>query len=169
MKKQEKAKFIKFRKDELKVPNLPPGRLDEAEAMSELYYYLYLFENSLRYFVIDIMKTNYTSNWWTTKVDQVIQDNVDVVKEREKKKWLWRDEPHNIFFTTMGELVGIISKYWVDFKPVFGSKKRVEWFCDPIKDIRNGIAHNNRLSKGKKEMLLIAIREWFEHIDRLNP
>jgi len=168
-KAKDKIKFIKFRKDDIKIPNLPKDRINEAESMSELYYYLYIFENSLRYYVIEIMENNYTSNWWTTKVDTVIQDNVKKIKENEKKKWLWRDEPHNVFFTSMGELIGIITKYWVDFKPIFGSKKKVEWFCDPIKDIRNGIAHNNRLSKRKKEILLLAIKEWFDHIDRLNP
>ena len=151
----------------LNKTNLPESRINEAKDMTELYFYLNIFENSIRFFVLEIMKKNYGDNWWILKAKQNVQKYVDKVKTKNEKGWLWKKEPDDLFYTTFGQLVEIIEQNWIDFKHVFANIDNLKWFINPIKDIRNPIAHNNIISKGKKKMLLLHIQEWFDYMNTL--
>jgi len=159
---------INIGKFNLKNTNLKPNRINEAYEMAELYFYLNIFENSIRYFVLEIMNKK-RSDWWDSLVDQNIRDYVDKVMKNRKKGWLWKNEPHPLFYTTFGQLVLIIEQNWQEFKHIFMRLDNLKWFINPIKDIRNPIAHNNIISETNKKLLLSHIQQWFDYMNTLSP
>ncbi len=59
---------------DIKCPNLPERVYQDAEKMTEVYYFLYLFENSIRYFIIDTLE-KHGKNWWEKKVGKTVRRN----------------------------------------------------------------------------------------------
>lgn len=165
----KKAITINLSNFNIKKTNLSTSRVKEAKDTTELYFYLNLFENSIRFFVHDIMKRNHGDSWWTAKVTQQTQNYVIKVKAKKSKGWLWKEEPHELFYTTFGQLIEIIEQNWIDFKTVFGRIDKLKWFINPIKDIRNPIAHNNSISKTERNLLLQHIQQWFDFLNTIIP
>ena len=165
--KTAKAFVINIGKFSLKKTNLNPNRIKEAYESAEIYFYLNIFENSIRFFILDIMNKNHGIDWWNDIIKENIQEYVVKVKKNREKGWLRKEEPHQIFYTTFGQLIEIIEQNWKDFEPIFVSIDNLKWFIKPIKDIRNPIAHNNLISKNSKKLLLQHIQQWFDYMDIL--
>ncbi|MHA1309204.1 MAG: Swt1 family HEPN domain-containing protein [Candidatus Heimdallarchaeota archaeon] len=167
--KDGKTISINVGKFSLKKTNLKPSRINEAYEMTELYFYLNIFENSIRFFVFDLITENHGINWWDSAlVKPNTKEYVVGVKKSREKGWLRTDEPHPLFYTTFGQLFEIIDQNWSDFKHIFKRKDNLKWFINPIKDIRNPIAHNNVITKNNKKLLLQHIQQWFEFMDKLS-
>lgn len=149
---------------DLKCPNLPANITTDAKNMTEVYYYLYLFENSIRYFIIDTL-SKYGPDWWGKKVSEAVQRNAQRnIDQEEKQKWHGKRGQHPIFYTFISDLSSIISVNWEDFKDKLPSQ---EWLNQRIKEIelsRNTIAHNNPLKKDDFERVKMYFRDWIKLI-----
>jgi len=165
--KSKKTISINFGDFKLESSNLPKKRIEEAREMAEFYAYLYVFENSVRQFIIDIMEDKFGKDWWGIEVSNRIKRDVDPIIKKEKGKWILR-EAHPIYYTTMGQLVAIIEKNWEDFKLIFGDVQKLKTLIDPIEEARNPIAHNNALSKDRRELLKLNIKMWFNYIEQIS-
>ncbi len=150
-------------------PGLPVSVLHDATRMQEVYPYLYLFENSVRYFIKDTLEARYGAGWWDSKASNPTRQKA---AERELKdganRWHGKRGAHPIFYVDIEDLIGLISSNFVDFRDKMPSVKRpLEWVSQRIEEItlsRNIVAHNNPLSQKDISRLKIYYSDWVDQI-----
>ncbi len=160
--------IVKF-SDELNIPNpgLPGQILQDARKMLGIYPYLYLFENSVRYFIIERMKEKYGEDWWKQRVGNPIQSKAEDRLEKEgRNRWHRKRGQHPIFYVDIDDLRSIIVSNERDFRDKFpGLKRPLEWVQQRIEEIeisRNVVAHNNPLAENDITRLKVYFRDWVE-------
>lgn len=122
----------------------------EAVRMSWVYPHFYVFENVLRYIVMNTLTKTYGKNWWNKKdvVSKTIRNTVaNRMKKEERQKWHGvKRGVHEIFYTNLGHLGAMIRNNQKEFEEIFSKKINVILAkLDEMEDIRNVIAHNNPL------------------------
>ncbi|MCE7743503.1 MAG: hypothetical protein GPJ52_00045 [Candidatus Heimdallarchaeota archaeon] len=165
-KRKKKGAIFNIEGIDYEIPFMPNSRLIDAKEMAEFYYYLYVFENSLRFQIIEIMKGQYGNNWWEDKIDETYRNYANRLKEKEKQTRMFKDEPHLIFYTLTWHLIETIKTYWEDFEDLYGSLESIEFFCNPIMQLRNPIAHNNVLSDEEKTAFINLVKKWLIDVSR---
>jgi len=148
----------------VECPNIPDNVFSEAENMTEVYYYLYLFENSIRYFIIDTL-SKYGKDWWEKTVGKAVKKNAQKnIAQEERNRWHGKRGKHPIFYTFISDLSSIINVNWTDFKEIFPSQ---EWLNQRIIEIelsRNTVAHNNSLNNRDFERVKMYFHDWIKQI-----
>lgn len=140
---------------------------------AEIYPVIYLFENSVRRFVVAVMKKNFGDNWWTEKVEKVnatIQKNVEIRRLAEKEApWHSRRGANPIFYTDIKDLEKIINTYSKEFRKVLKNKfEHVIVWIDEIEKTRNILAHNNPVAKKDHNRLMVFAHDWSEYSKLVN-
>ena len=135
---------------------------------AEIYPIIYMFENSVRKFVVAVMKKNFGDNWWTEKVEKVnttIQKNVEIRRLAEKEApWHSKRGADPIFYTDIKDLEKIINTYSKEFRNVLKSKfEHLVVWIDEIEKTRNILAHNNPVAKKDKERLMVFAHDWSDY------
>jgi len=153
-----------------KIPlNLGTKSMTDGKEMTEAYYTLWIFENSLRKFIIDTMESNYGLNWWSSHVSPQTQSRSSDRKSKEKaNRWHSNRGAHEIFYVDISDYKGIITKNWSVFEPYFsGLSRPQEWILNRIDEItlsRNIVAHMNPLEKDDIERIKLYLRDWLKQI-----
>lgn len=130
---------------------------NEAENMQHCYYWLYIFENTLRDFIQNSLSGKYGEDWYN-ELSQGVKREIEL----NKGKWHSGILPRNrLEFTTLDELHSIIRNKWGDgFKEKFEnidqaslieSLKRIEKF-------RNTIAHSRMLTEEESNTFYYEIK-----------
>lgn len=152
-------------KFDIECPNLPQSVFQDAKRMTKVYPYFYVFENSVRYFIIETLESKYGDNWWDTKVSEGVKKNVRKrIKKEEKHKWHGKRGQHPIFYTDISDLSSIVNVNWDDFKDMLPNQN---WFNQRINEIeqsRNTVAHNNPLEKDDFNRVKMYFRDWIKQI-----
>jgi hypothetical protein len=142
----------------------------EGKEMAKVYYVLWVFENSLRQFILDIMEKHYGSGWWSSHVSSQTRKRASYrqAKDRENR-WHSTRGAHEIYYIDIGDYKGIITKNWTEFEPVFsGLPRPQEWILNRIDEItlsRNIVAHMNPLEKDDIERITIYLKDWLRQIN----
>ena len=153
---------------DIEVPNLPSRVVNEAKDMSRVYPYIYLFENSVRYLIKDIMERNYSSDWWEERAPSETKKTVYNRLEKEDiHRWHAQRGKHSIFYSDIRDLLSIIRKNWEDFKDIFPDQPWVKSLLDSIELSRNIVAHNNPLPKDEITRLKLDLKAWVKQISKL--
>lgn len=152
---------------DVEVSNLPPKVIREAKEMAHVYPYIYLFENSVRYLIKEILEKKYGDNWWE---DLAPSDAKREVSKRMAKedihRWHARRGEHPIFYTDMHNLYSIIVKNWDDFKDMFPDQDWVKSRVEEIELSRNIVAHNNPLPKDERTRLKLDLKAWVKQVSK---
>jgi len=148
-------------------PFIDNQMFNAANNNAEIYPVVYLFENSVRNFVVAVMKKNYGNDWWTEKVEKVntrIRDNVNIRRLAEKESpWHSKRGADPIYYTDIEDLEKIINTYSKDFRKILKGKfEHVIVWIDEIEKTRNILAHNNLVAKKDRERLTVFARDWGE-------
>lgn len=136
-----------------------------ASNNAEIYPTVYLFENSVRYFVAAVMKKDFGENWWTDKVETVntgVQKNVTIRRLAEKEApWHSSRGADPIFFTDIDDLKTIINSNGAVFRKILAGKYNhlIVWI-EEIEKTRNILAHNNPVTKKDRERLMVYAHDW---------
>ena len=168
----KKEIVIKF-PDDYKIRNsiLRDKEIREAKKMAILYPLLYVFENTLREFIIRFMRDKYGADWWdkisNNKINNIKQDVKGRIKDEENNPWHGKRGSHPIFYTDLKELIPIAKKIEKDIVPVIF--ENFSWLENIIKDVarsRNIICHMNPLkNKNDEEYLRQRIRVLLDQIN----
>lgn len=139
--------------------------LTAANSNAEVYPAIYLFENSVRSFVVAVMKKNYGENWWAERVEKVntkIHENVTTRKLAEKAApWHSGRGADPIFFTDIDDLKKIINSNSAEFRKVLGGKfDHLAVWIEEIEKTRNILAHNNPVTKKDRDRLMLYAHDW---------
>ncbi len=144
---------------------LTPPAADHCKRMGELYPYVYVFENSLRGFIREVLQKKVGQNWWEkaapTLVRQKVQKRMD---EHGKNAWHSSTSANPLSYADIGDLTKIINKNSALFAPLFeGIEDGYRWLTTKTNHIelhRNVIAHNNPLSRDNAEELKRYCKQW---------
>jgi hypothetical protein len=155
-KKIEKERTIVIQKRIVNAFGLPKNLGQEANRMAEVYPDLYVFENLMRYVVMNLLDKKHGKNWFTEP--EVVPNQVaKKVKDRKNKegenRWHSERGGHAIFYTDFGDLSSIISKNWDEFKTVFPNLRWIQTRLEETELSRNIVAHNNPLPKKECDRL----------------
>jgi hypothetical protein len=136
-----------------------------AISNAEIYPVIYLFENSVRNFVVAVMKNNFGDNWWEEKVEKIntgIQKNVIIRKLAEKEApWHSGRGADPIYFTDIDDLKKIISTNSAEFRKILAGKyDHLGVWIDEIEKTRNILAHNNPVTKKDRDRLMLYAHDW---------
>lgn len=162
------VKIIFSDKIDIDCPNLPQNVFQDAKRMSEVYPYFFIFENSIRFFIINTLEEKYGENWWEKCVNpETIKKVKERIKKEDKNPWHGKRGQHPIFYSDIGHLRGIIQRN----QNVFYNKlpeKPLEWLTTMIwiiEQSRNTIAHNNPLDDLDIERVKINLKDWIRQIE----
>lgn len=162
-----KTVIVKIKEAEIICPNVPNSVLSEAKKMSEVYPYFYVFENSIRFFIIDVLGSKYTKDWWTIKVNPKIQAKAKDRQSREgRNRWHGTRGEHPIFYVDIDDLQKIITSNFQDFEEKLPAVDRpIEWLTNRIEEVelsRNIIAHHNPLSDDDIARVKMYFKDWIK-------
>ncbi len=136
-----------------------------ANSNAEIYPIIYLFENSVRNFVVAVMKKYFKENWWGDRVEKAntkIHSNVTIRKLAEKEApWHSSRGADPIFFTDIEDLKKIINSNSNEFRQILGGKfDHLAVWIEEIEKTRNILAHNNPVTKKDRDRLLLYAHDW---------
>lgn len=148
------------------IPNIPKKIINEAQKMSYAYPYVYLFENSARFLIVNVLQ-QHGNNWWNEKASSDAIRNAQNRKDKEQvNRWHAKRGSHPIFYTDMHDLYSIIVKNWDDFKDIFPNQTWVKSRFDEIELARNIVAHNNPLPNDEITRLKLDLKSWVKQISK---
>lgn len=152
---------------DLNCPNLSEKVSTDARKMADVYYHLYLFENSLRQFISDTLGEKYGVEWWNTQLTDRIKNKAQNRMEKEdKNRWHSIRGAHPICYVDIDDLRKIIVKNQSDFEEKL-PENPIEWFTQRINEIelsRNIIAHHNPLGDDDIAQLKRYFRQWMRQL-----
>jgi len=155
-KRIEKKQTIIIQRKIANVFGLPTNLGQEANRMAGVYPDLYVFENLMRYVVMNLLEKKHGKDWWIEPevVPNPIVKKVEDRKNREgENRWHSERGSHAIFYTDFGDLSSIISKNWDEFKTVFPNLRWIQTRLEETELSRNIVAHNNPLPKKECDRL----------------
>jgi len=141
----------------------------DAQKMAIVYPKYYILENSIRVVIKRILENIYATNWWITKVQKDVRDNVKDRMDRESKQpWHGKRGQHEIFYSNFGDLKRIIINNWNDFKDLFPSQAWIAQKLDELEHPRNVMAHHNPVSKIDEKRIDLYLHDWIALIKSKN-
>ncbi len=166
---------IKTKFGSITEPYLPHTINQEAVDMAEqAYLSLYILENSVRSFVLTVMKKNYGEDWWkhkmgTKKLKDIAAKVTDRQKTEEKNRWHGKRGAHPIYYSDFGDLSVIIETYCSNFRPYFSNLKYKESSLllklAEIEPSRNVTAHHNPLKNNDLNRVHGYLIDWVSQLE----
>lgn len=153
----------------LEDPLLPPARLEEAKKMaSRSYPLMYIFENSVREFIVRVMTAKHGSDWWDAKAPSQVRDRVkDRQDNEDNNPWHGKRGAHAIYYTDLGHLSRILNANWSDFSDYLPSQTWLTQKLEETEHSRNIIAHNNPLSEKDIRRIELFLSDWQDQMTRV--
>lgn len=137
----------------------------EAKEMAKHYEVFYCLEKSIRSLIVQIMKENYSENWWDLKVKDEIKKNVEFNIKREAETGFTERSELKIDYTTFGELTSIVQDNWDAFTNLFKNPKAFSKIMASLNQLRGPIAHCCPLAEDEIVRLNLAVKDWFRLMD----
>ena len=129
---------------------------NEAENMQHCYYWLYIFENTLRNFIEESLKERYGERWYD-ELSKKVRDEI----EKNKDGWRGGVPLRNpLEFSLLSTLHKIIMNKWNEvFKDKFENinPASLRESLNRIENFRNAIAHSRMLKKEEFEVFYYEI------------
>ncbi|MHA1908171.1 MAG: Swt1 family HEPN domain-containing protein [Candidatus Thorarchaeota archaeon] len=174
IKKATKVYELKLKENLGNVPiNLSPAEMKNAETMSSAYYYFYVFENSIRKFIMEVMADNLGEDWWDkAKIRKTAHTNAASRKKKETdNRWLDGSRgKHPIFYIDFDDYKAIMMSYWRFFKPYFeGLDSPESWVLATIEELtlsRHNVAHMGYLGKDIRQKVQLNLKAWLRQIKK---
>ncbi|MBT2786228.1 MULTISPECIES: Swt1 family HEPN domain-containing protein [unclassified Halomonas] len=152
---------VSIDKDPDFYPQFEQDLRNEAKVMSSHYEAFYCLERSIRRLITEKMRDYYDANWWTDKVKEDIQNNVNANIKRELDAGITPRSESPIDYTTFGELGDIVRKNWEAFDDLFNSQKAFNRIMTNLNIMRGPIAHSCPIHKSESIRLGLTIEDWF--------
>lgn len=171
--KTAKVYELKLKKGLGNVPlNLTPAEMKNAETMTDVYYHLYVFENSIRKFILNVMLGSFGEDWWNEDIVRKSTRERASSRMKKEKANRWLDSSrgsHPIFYVDYEDYRAILMKHWKHFEPYF---KQIEspnsWVLTTIGEItlsRHNVAHMGLLGSDIRQKILLSLKAWLRQIN----
>lgn len=155
-----------------KSPFIPQDIIKEAYDNAVIYQVLYIFENSVRKFIIKVLSDKYGENWWNSNnvINTEIKSKV-VTRLRDEKinSFHGKRGVHEIFYTDFSELATIVKNNANVFNKYFlGVKGKTSFLVQRLEELsisRNTIAHTCPLKRTDRDRFINYFTDWYKQID----
>ncbi|MEX0917183.1 MAG: Swt1 family HEPN domain-containing protein [Candidatus Paceibacterota bacterium] len=171
----EKTFKIKALSIKAKSPLLEHQVVKEAHESAETYQALFIFENSVRNFIIKVLEKKHGKNWWNVNgvVNGEIKQKVQQRQQDEKiNSFHGKRGVHDIFYTDFSELATIIKNNAGTFNSLFsGMKGKTSFLTQKLEELamsRNNLAHTCPLKKKDRDRFLLYFQDWYDQLDTIN-
>lgn len=135
---------------------VPEDFISKMKEMARIYSYLYLVENSLRLFVLNVITQNY-KNTELMNLPILLNSQKNKIKQRKelekKKRWLRARGDSDIYYLDFNDILSIIRENWTIFKKYFMDLDWIKVKLEELRDCRNIVAHNGYLGETEKKLI----------------
>lgn len=134
----------------------------DLEKMLELYAYLHTLENSMRRLIEAILSNKFGKDWWDSAASAAQKrKNEDRLAKESSRRWLpARASLGPLYPLDWSDLVSIIRKFEVDFKPYIGEVEFMHRFVD-MGLIRHVVAHHGFVDDENDYIRVkVALHDW---------
>ena len=150
---------------------LAPSHVDAAgkHVGRHIYWKLYAIENIVRVITHSILSVQSGPTWWQSAADAQIKGNV-AWKKSDYANMPWHSTPgkHDIYYTTLSELVKIITNHSNLFTPLIPNINQWIVRLEEIRLPRNIVGHMNWLSKNDKNRIDLLHADLLQLIHKLS-
>jgi len=170
-----KPVILKTKFGSINEPFLSVTVKKDAQKMSEkAYLTLYIFENSIRNFINNVLEKEFGSNWWLRKMNtKKLSKIVDNVKKRLTKEvriaWHGKRGAHPIYYSDFDDLITILEVYKNVFNKYINNQKgKAGWLVAKLYEVepsRNIIAHHNPLSDRDFSRVEGNLMDWIKQLE----
>lgn len=153
----------KVRVNLLNTPFIDDLDFEGAQKMSQLYIILHCWENSVRKFIENTLKTDLGDDWWEEVKSADLERKYNDRKLKEQKsKWISpRGESSPLYYLDWGDLVKIIRKREESFISKIPDIKFVELRLEELERLRNIIAHNGIYPEENDiDRIIVHFKDW---------
>ncbi len=136
-----------------------------CKRMADLYPYVYLFENSVRGLIREVMRKEFGEDWWEKAVPRRVRDKVaGRRKKHDSNAWHSATSADPLCYADIEDLTAIIDANSKQFAPLFkGIADGYRWLTSKLNHIelhRNVAAHSNPLDKENAEEMKRYYKQW---------
>lgn len=142
----------------------------ELQLNLQAYHLLYLFENSIREFINQVLTKKYSSNWWMSeKFDAVFKNQIEKTRV-DRHPWLKKKKVHEVYLLELEQLIHILSQRKTVFDPYFrnmGKYDDTNWLISKISDvnkIRRIVMHDNPILIEMLNSLRTDVLKWLDQM-----
>ncbi|MFH2112099.1 MAG: Swt1 family HEPN domain-containing protein [Candidatus Bathyarchaeota archaeon] len=151
--------------ERLNVPNLAKEIVNDASEMAKIYPLIYLYENSVREFIKEVLDKR-SPDWWD-KVNKGIKDRVEDRQRTEKQNaYHGKLRVHPIQYVDLDDLRNIIQSNAIIFND-YMPDKNVEYLQQKLrelKDSRNILMHCNPLTQDDMQRVRLYFADWVRQL-----
>lgn len=142
-----------------------PEEVKKSNRASEIYRYLFVFENFLRDLVKDVLSEG-NNDWWEQNVPTDVKTEVLSSEQNEDvKSWMSIGVREKIALTTYPQLLRIIDHCWKShFSEIIKDKSLIQQ-ARLIAHLRNAICHMTDIPDEEVERIKQVLRDWFRAVE----
>ncbi len=140
---------------------LVPDKVRRANEGAEAYRLLFVFENYLREFVVEVLSKEAEGTWWE-KIPPDVQTEVLKLEETEEvKSWMALGSRDKSALMTLPQLLRVIDHAWKEgFNEVVRDKGLIQE-ARLLVHLRNTICHMSAISSEEADRIRQTMRDWF--------
>ena len=143
---------------------LMPSAVHRALEAAETYKLLFVFENYLRKFVVEVLSDDPAVNWWD-RLPKDVQDEVSKLEQTEEAKtWMALGSRDKSALLTYPQLLRVMEHNWKDmFEDVVRDRSLIQE-ARTIGHLRNTICHMATIPDEEMERVRQTVRDWFRMV-----
>jgi hypothetical protein len=133
--------------------------------MQRYYSLLFVFENLVREFIVDLFTEKDGVDWFDKRATAQMKKRYEDRKSAEEKnQWHVGRNTHAIYYLDFGDLGLLIINHWADFKDLLPNQAWLQSRIQEAERTRNVIAHTNTLAVEEGDRLEMYLRDWVRQV-----
>ncbi|MNR84339.1 hypothetical protein D3C72_151370 [compost metagenome] len=140
---------------------LLPDSVRRATSAAEAYRLIFVFENFLREFVVEVLSKDATFPWWD-KLPKDVQDEILRVEETDEiKSWMALGSRDRSALMTYPQILRVIDHSWKEGFDELVRDKALLQSARLITHLRNTICHMTEIPVEEIDRIRQTMRDWF--------
>lgn len=140
---------------------LLPESVRRATSAAETYRLVFVFENFLRKFVVDVLSKDATVPWWDKVPTDVQQEVLKIEETDEIKSWMALGSRDRSALMTFPQLLRVMDHAWkAGFDELVRDKALIQ-SARLLVHLRNTICHMTDIPPEETERIRQTMRDWF--------
>ena len=143
---------------------LMPASVHQAMSAADAYKLLFVFENYLRKFVVEVLSDDPAVTWWD-KLPQDVKDEVTKLEQTdEAKSWMALGSRDKSALLTYPQLLRVMEHNWKDLFEDLVRDRTLIGSARTIGHLRNTICHMTVIPDEEVERVRQTMRDWFRRV-----